>query len=362
MMYDLKPDFEVTLKRMDAFWERELLDRPLVQFTLYKPPDERVPLPPSRHANPAARWLDAQYQAEWQLVNLSNQLFLGDSLPVAWPNLGPDVFAALYGCPLRFGDYGTSWSEPVLLDWGQAGELALDWDGFYLHKLDELTDALLQTGEGRFITGMTDWHADGDCLAALRGAQKLALDLLEHPTEVKILLERVHLDYERLYNHFYARLRAAGQPITTWTPLACQGRYYLPSCDFSAMIGVRAFEEFFLPGIRRECRFLDRSLYHLDGPGALRHLESILAIPELDAVQYVPTIGDAAFNKWAPVYRRIQAAGKGVQVTCELGEVSAVMEALDPRGVYLVVDGVPERDSAEALLAQLARWPLRRVF
>ena len=359
-MFSLKRDYETSKHRIDAFWEREVIDRPVAQFTLYKPESERVPLPVSTHATPAERWLDAGFQAEWALADLSNRLFLGDSMPVAWPNLGPDVFAALYGCPLEFGDYGTSWSQPILHDWSAADEIRLDWDSPYLRKLNEMTGALLEVGEGKFITGLTDLHPGGDCLAALRGPQNLAMDLIAHPDEVKALLARMEADYQAVYDLFYQRLRAAGLPITTWTPLMCDGRYYLPSNDFSIMVSREMFQEFFLPGIIRECQFLDHSLYHLDGPGALRHLDCLLDISELDAVQFVPTATEAAFAKWAGVYRRIQDAGKGLQVTCEIGEIGEVMEALRPEGVYLVVNGVASREMADALLEKLQRWGLRR--
>lgn len=125
-MFELKPDYERSRQRIEAFWERELIDRPVVQFGLAKPPEERVPLPQSHHATSAERWLDAPYQAELKLATLSNQEFLGDSMPVAYPNLGPEVFAALYGCPIHFGDYGTSWSEPILHDWSRVDEVRLD--------------------------------------------------------------------------------------------------------------------------------------------------------------------------------------------------------------------------------------------
>jgi hypothetical protein len=357
-MLSLKPDYEASAQRIAAFWEREIIDRAVVQFALYKPEEEWIPLPASRHSTPAERWQDAQYQAEWALANLSNQLFLGDSLPVAWPNLGPDVLAGFYGCPLQFGNYGTSWSKPILHTWEAADEVAFDWNSPFLHKVDQMTGALLEVGKGLFLTGLTDLHPGGDCLAALRGPQNLAMDLLICPEQVKALLVRIESDFTAVYDRFYVRLRAAGLPITTWTPLLCDGKYYLPSNDFSIMISRRMFEEFFLPGLIGECQFLDRSLYHLDGPGALRHLDCLLHIPELDAVQFVPTVGDAAFAKWAGVYQRIQDAGKGVQVTCEMGEIDQVMQALRPEGVYLVVNDVQSRDMADTLLRKLKRWSL----
>jgi len=355
-MFSLKPDFEMTLQRMEAFWHCQVLDRPVVSFTLLKPPSEQAPLPPSHYAGPAERWMDSSYQVELALATLANQYYPGDTLPVAWPNLGPEVFAALYGCPLEFGDYGTSWTTPILPDWSQAPALRLDWESPYLKKLEEMTGDLLEAGRGRFIVGMTDWHPGGDCLAAFRDPQNLAVDLLEHPAEVKALLEQVEQDYFAVYDHFYYRLCQAGQPITAWINLACPGKFYIPSNDFSGMISKAMFAEFFLPGIQRECQFLDHSIYHLDGPVAVRHLDLLLGIPELDAIQFVPTVSDAAFARWAPLYKRIQQGGKGVHFTCEFDELGQVMEALSPKGLYLYVKDAPSLPDVENVLQELVRW------
>jgi hypothetical protein len=355
-MFDLKPDYEQSRQRIEAFWERELIDRPVTMFWLEKPPDMRVPLPESHHSTAEERWLDAEYQARLALATLSNREFVGDTLPVAYPNLGPDVFASFYGCPLHFGDYGTSWSEPVLHDWSQADHLRLNWDSPYLRKLHEMTDALLEVGKDKFIVGMTDWHPGGDCIAALRDPQNLAMDMILHPEEVKTLLGRLEADYFAVYETFYEKLRAAGQPITTWLPLLHDGKYYVVSNDFSIMIGKQMFDDIFLPGIVNECRYLDRSIYHLDGPGALRHLDSLLEIPELHAIQFVFGAGNEGYHKWVDVYRRIQAAGKGVQVICDFAELPQVMETLDPHGLFLEVSGAPSRQAAEGVLRELEKW------
>jgi hypothetical protein len=355
-MYEFKPDYERTKQRIDAFWERELLDRPVVQFGLSKPPEDQVPLPASHHLTSVERWLDTQYQTELKLATLANREFLGDSLPIAYPNLGPEIFSSFYGCTLHYGDYGTSWSDPILEDWGQVDELELDWASPTMHKLDEMTDALLETGRDKFIVGMADWHPGGDCIAAFRDPQNLAIDMLTHLDEVKALLERLETDYFLVYDKYYHKLRAAGHPITTWLPLISDGRYYVPSNDFSIMISSEMFDEVFLPGIQHECQFLDHSIYHLDGPGALRHLDSLLAIPELDALQWVPGAGNEGYHKWVEVYQKAQAAGKGVQVVCSMDEVDLVMDTLDPRGLFLSVSGVPSREAGEILLQQLSKW------
>jgi hypothetical protein len=359
-MFEYKPDFETSLMRMEAFWEGELVDRPVVQFQLEKPYHQRAPLPVSRHPTSAERWLDPQYQAEYALTSLGNQVFLGDTLPVAFPNLGPELFSALYGCPLHFGDYGTSWTDPILHDWSQAEQLRLDWDHPLLKALVAITDAMIEAGNGKFITGMTDWHPGGDAIAAFRDPQNLAVDLISNLSDVLTLLDRVTIDYYRLYDIFYEKLRAAGLPISTWTPLASTRKYYVPSNDFSIMISNKMYVEIFLPGIIQECQFLDRSIYHLDGPGALRHLDTLLSIPELNAVQFVPGAGNEVFSRWVNVYQRIQAAGKGAQVNCRVDELDEVMHTLDPRHLYLNLTGVANQEQGLAILNQLEQWTAER--
>lgn len=355
-MFDFKPDFENTMMRMEAFWEGELVDRPVVQFNLEKPVAKRLPLPVSTHATPAERWLDPDYQAAYALASLSNQEFLGDTLPMAYPNLGPEVFSAFYGCPLHFGDYGTSWTDPILESWDQVDQLQMDWNHPYLQTLHTMTDRMLEVGKGKFIVGMTDWHPGGDAIAAFRDPQNLAVDLITERDQVEKLLNRITVDYFRIYDTFYDKLRAAGQPISTWTPLASNTKYYVPSNDFSIMVSNKMYVEIFLPGIIQECQFLNRSIYHLDGPGALRHLDTLLAIPELNAVQFVPGAGNEVFSRWASVYQRIQAAGKGAQVNCQADELGEVMLALDPRGLYLNLTGVTSREQALDILQTLEKW------
>lgn len=356
MTFAFKPDYEQTRQRIEAFWENELLDRPVVMIPVRKPVDERVNLPVSNHITPAERWMDAQYQAELSMAQVNNTQYLGDALPVAYPNLGPEVFSGFYGCNLNFGDYGTSWSNPCLEDWSKADALRLDWDSIYMKKLVEMTDALLEVGRDKFLVGMTDWHPGGDALAAFRDPAQLAMDLKLYPQEVKKLLRRVEADYFAVYDFFNDRLRTKGQPSTTWTPLVSEGRYYIPSNDFSIMISKKMYDEFFLPGLINEIRFYDRSLYHLDGPGALRHLDSILSIRELDALQWVPGAGSEQFTRWIHVYQKVQAAGKGVQVNCGVDEVADVMKYLCPKGLFMQIWGVPHADTANNILREMERW------
>ena len=156
---------------------------------------------------------------------------------------------------------------------------------------------------------------------------------------------------------FYEKLRAVGMPTTSWTPLPVDGTFYIPSNDFSCMISTAMFEQFFLQGIVEECNYYDRSIYHLDGPDALRHLDLLLEIPSLDAVQWVFGAGNEGYARWIPVYQKIQAKRKSIQLLCDVSELPLVFETLRPEGVWFSqITGVEDEETAREVLRRIERW------
>lgn len=356
-MFELKPDFEIVLDRYAAWWECAILDRPLVSITFPRPPELHRPWPEKSHATFRDRWLDTEFVVARTVAEMRNRVFYADALPIAWPNLGPEVFSAFYGCPLEFGET-TSWSAPILADWSpeSTAKLRLDTGNFYYRKILELTDALLEAARGKFIVGYTDIHPGGDALAAFRDPQQLCIDMIEHPAEIKALVERVTDDFLAVYDVYYAKLSAAGMPSTSWLPATCRGKYHIPSNDFSCMVSGKMFEAIFLPGLIRECQHMDRNIYHLDGPQALRFLDTLLAVPEIHAIQWVAGAGRDYWADWVHVYRRIQAAGKAFCIYLPVEDLDRVFEVLRPEGAWLILNGVYDQEMADAALQKIARW------
>jgi len=352
------PDWERRLERQDAFFGCEVLDRPLVAISLWRP-DRRFRKPGKTHATLRERWMDTQYVADMALHTVMNTEYLGDALPHCYPNLGPEVFSAFFGCELEFGEE-TSWSVPILYDWANVGRVRFSEDNTYWRKINELTDALLVAGQGRFYTGMTDFHPGGDAIAAFRDPVQLNYDMIEHLDDVKALLPYVTEVYLKVFDHFYRKLRGANQAISTWTSIVSSKKWLVPSNDFSCMISPRTFDDVFLPSIIEECRHYDASLYHLDGPGALKHLDSLLAIKELSAIQWVYGAGRGRASDWLWVYQKCQAAGKGVEIHITPDELDTIMDNLRPEGVWLGIDGVRDREEADSLIKRVGDWKSRR--
>jgi hypothetical protein len=360
-VFVLKPDFEDVLERYEAWWDCEIIDRPLVSIT-YPSPD-RHPLPASHHSTHCERWFDTDYVVARRVCELRNTVFAADSLPIAYPNLGPEIFSAFYGCEMIYGDR-TGWTEPCLSDWSPESleRLQLDEGGSYYRKLLELTDAFLDAGRGQFIVGYTDLHGGGDAIAAFRDPQALLIDTLERPDEIKALCDRITTDFLHVYDFYHEKLTAAGMPSTTWCAATSKGKFHVPSNDLSCMISDAAFEDLFIPGIIRECSHMDRCIYHLDGPQALRFLDRLLEIPEIDAIQWVYGAGNGSWQDWVEVYEQIQAKGKAMQILgVEAQDLHHLFETFDPKGVWISsVSGISNKEEADAALAEIERWTRKR--
>ena len=57
----------------------------------------------------------------------------------------------------------------------------------------------------------------------------------------------------------------------------------------------------FAPEQRSEVAFFGGAFYHLDGPGAVVHLDALLEIPHMKAIQWVPGAGQPTAAGWIPL-------------------------------------------------------------
>jgi hypothetical protein len=306
-----------------------------------------------------ARWMDIDYQVECADISAANTYWAGDGLPTFMPNLGPEILTACYGAELEFTE-STSWSKPILSHWDDIRQLKINPENEYLQCILAMTRRALEAGRGRFVVGLTDIHPGADLAASFRDPQQLCIDLVSEPERVKELLNRIYCAFFEFYKLNDNVIREARQTITTsWLPLYAENqRYYIPSCDFSIMVSTEMFREFFLPELTAEIEWLDHSIYHLDGPGALRHLDTLLDIDKLDAIQYVYGDGAKPASRWMHVYQRIQEAGKNIQVSVEPWEIDLFMESLHPEGVMLQTSA-RSMEEADFILRKIAKWTRR---
>jgi len=351
-----KPDYERCIDRIEAWFHQSVIDRPPVRFYKHNAQFEAgEPLDRTRWASLEDRWFDTGYQIESFEQSIACKVFHGETFPVFSPNLGPSVYSAFYAGDIEF-DEVTSWFHPVLESPDDLSVLQNDpFQNRFFRKIEEMTREALARSGGRYWVGYTDLHPSLDCIAAWRGVDGLCMDMAMQPEKLQPLVDLSIRDFHRIFDHFDAMLREEGHPSATWMNIPCAGKFHIPSCDFSTMISNAHFEEFSLPQLRHELLGMDRCVYHLDGKGVARHLDTILAQPEIQAIQWVQGVGtDWPILQWVPLIRRVLEAGKSIIVDLQLSELEEFMSRTSPEGVFLCI-GVPE-GSEKAVLNKLEGW------
>ena len=351
-----KTDFDAAMQRIEAWFRGQLLDRAPVRFMAHNAfLDTGADLAGLSAEERQARWMDPEYQVDRFLSSIESRRFHGETFPVYWPNLGPDVYAAFYGAPLHFGEV-TSWSTPVVRAWEDVDGLQFRPDNVYFKKIDELTRHALERCTGRFLVGYTDLHPGLDCAAAWRDPQQLCFDMIDHPEQVGHLAERSIDDFEAIYDHFDAQLKAAGQLSVSWMGIPSFGRMHIPSCDFSNLISPAMFREFGLPILQREVKTMTHNVFHVDGKRVARHLDAILDVPEVHAIQWVQGVGDdQPIMQWVPLIKSVQARGVPVIVDLNKVELDEFMAAVSPIGIFLWIAADGE-DEELGIIRRLERW------
>jgi hypothetical protein len=350
------PGSEKAMERVYAWYQCEVIDRAPIRFMAHNAfLDTGVDYSHLTPEERKARWFDVEYQIDLFEQSIEGRTFHGETFPIFWPNLGPNVYAAFYGVQLEFGEV-TSWSEPILADWDSLASLKLDKEGVYWQKTEELTQHALERCVGKYLVGYTDLHPGLDCAAALRGMDRLCIDMIESPEQVKQLAGLAIADFEMVYTHFDAMLKAHNQPSSSWMGIPSFGRMHIPSCDLAALLSPRFFEAYGLPILEREVQTMTHNIFHLDGKGVARHLDTILSVPQVHAIQWVQGVGnDLPIMQWVPFIREIQARGVPVIVDLSQNELDDFMGAMDPEGLFLWVATESEGEEL-ALLKKVEKW------
>jgi len=101
------------------------------------------------------------------------------------------------------------------------------------------------------------------------------------------------------------------------------------------MISPQDFRQLFLPPLLETMQTVEHRIYHLDGWVALQHLETLLGLPELQAIQWLPGAGREEISQWIPLIQRVQAAGKGIAIYVQPGEIARVLSECKPEGLFI---------------------------
>lgn len=342
--------WEQVLDTHTRWWNHEL-GRPLLHLTLGgadpgRPEPAVADRPFASHYDlgvPPADIVDA-----WD-YRLSGCRWLADGFPNVWPNFGPGIAATFMGAELQNApEVPTTWFAPREHRPITDIHLEHDPENPWLPRIAALYRAALERWEGNVQLSMTDLGGNLDLVSTFRPSEELLFDLIDEPEEVKRVNWEAHDLWWRYFEEFNDILQPINPGYTAWTPILSETPYYILQCDFCYMIGPDMFDEFVKPELAATCAKLDNAFYHLDGPGQLPHLDSLLEIEELAGVQWVPGDGQPDWTHWPQVYRKIRDAGKLIQIPGNFAVLDTLAEQIGTAERICFISGVDVRDAAAA--------------
>ncbi len=346
-------------KSAERWWQGEL-DRPLVQIRLQgRDIDRQKPKLPYYEFT---SFYDLSISEEMIIdridYQLGSTLYLGDAFPQFLPNFGPGVLAAFLGARLQNGRE-TVWFHPRSALQLDELEFSFEKNNVWYQRLLTLIRAATARWQDQVQIGMTDLGGNLDILSAFRPGEKLIYDLYDQPNQVEKMLWQAHELWWRYFKNIQQESTPCNPGYSCWTPLFSEKSYYMLQCDFCYMIGPRLFEQFVKPELEATVAKLQNPFYHLDGPGQLKHLDSILTIERLKGVQWIPGAGQPDVTHWPEVYQKILSAGKRTQLFSNQSEHGLeVLERLaDQLGTlknvaYIHYGDISEEKTAGQVLAK----------
>lgn len=257
-----------------------------------------------------------EYRVAAARHRIASTWYGGDAVPSWFVNLGPGCVAAYLGPEpdytpdsLWFREFERNGLNEIL------EQIHFDPANPFWRLTERLTRRSLEAAGGDYLISLTDLGGDLDILDSLRGTGNLLADLVEEPELVGACRERITEVWMKFFELDYRMFEQAGQNgHTCWMPCWSEKPWSVLQCDLSVMISPAMFERFVVPELEFKSKRIAHTVYHLDGPAEWPHLELILGVPGIDAVQYVSLPGDPPNESlhWLPYYRRITDSGKNL--------------------------------------------------
>ena len=353
---EFKADWEQAKQRLAAWWHGEVIGR----LALHVTAPRKDPLPaaePRRPDDLVRRWLDPDYRIGLAEQRFARTWYGGEAFPYFDTHIGPGSLALYLGCEPVFAE-DTVWYQPCVAGL-EGAVIGPDPENRWWLASKRLIEEGLRRGEGRYLTSLPDLIENLDIAASLRGTSTLLEDLVDRPRQVHRLQRQVQEAYFRCYDEMFAMVRDGDggccfSAFSVWAP----GRMAKLQCDFSAMISPGMFEEFALPYLAEQCERLDYTVYHLDGVEAIKHLDLILSIPGLNALQWTPGANQPGLSdpRWLDIYRRARKAGKSLLLLgVDKKDAPRLVEELGPEGL-LIGTSAGSQEEGEALLRAAEGW------
>ena len=332
--------------KLQAWWDFEEQANPCLLIT-GRAEVRRAVLPPS---DLDRYWYNVEEFVELRIRWMANRRYYGVAMPHFWPDWGASTFSGMLGCRMDTVSEETTWAQPCCETLEQVLDVDLQPESRFYRTVMAVTERATTLSADRFFVAVYPIVGIADILATLYGTEQLLVAMADQPAAVTAAMRHVTDLWLRTFPRVQDLIQTSGNPGTmNWMAIWAPGTSCCTQEDFSYMISDEMFRRFCLPPLLDEIDSFEYPMYHLDGAGALSHLDTLLGIEKLRAIQWVPGAGHEGVTQWYELIRRILAGGKSVEVFAHPDEIDDLVKNVGTRGL-LIATHVASQEEAERLL------------
>ena len=333
-----KEDIEIVKKRLYAFWDREIIDRALVSVIAPKEKGKNISMfHNSRDMTGEPEelrkyWEDPETIYRNNMERLENTFLGGETLPIIFQNYGTSGHCNFYGAVPSYGN-DTIWFDPV---WDDLTEAENSYTEERLKQHLEITRYLTERAGDSYFIGMPDSSGTLDALGHLYGTENVLMEMLAEPDAVKNAIRILNEGWIRTNEMFYqVTEKLNGGGAHAWMHILAPGRVAHMQCDMSVMFSKDMYREFVVDELKQQMEWLEYPVYHFDGIEQEQHLDYILGLDRLKAIQWTHVAGQPSASHYLPVLKRMQSAGKALIIMAPPDDVPILLENLSIKGLYI---------------------------
>ncbi len=349
-------DWDDVKKRWEAWWNCELHDRVLINIAA---PKDNVPPADIPDVGIEAQWTDVDFMIRRTKEGVRTTWYGGEALPLFWHGwaVGP---ALPFGCEPHF-EKDTIWTDPAPV--GEDGYPSFEgWqDNPWWDWLLKATEKVVRENQDEYFVMPTWGNHATDTLGLMRDSQQFLMDIALDPDWVSKAINTVSDSMIEMFRQLWQIIDSGRKGIEgslnycgCWSP-----GFTMPlDSDMSCMMSPETFKNVFLPPMIKTLHSLgvDHSIYHLDGEVALHQLDTLLEVPEINAIQWVAGAGRENIMQWIPLIKKVQAKGKAIQLLeVKPEQIEPLLREIRPEGVHIRTTGCATESEGRKLLERVAK-------
>lgn len=351
-------DWDKRKARHTAFWEQEIIDRPVVTFMAPQPHvdirtfDTSKLTPPKEGTDAEMEkfYTDGETILKRHMYEWENLTWVGDKIPQIFLNLGPNCHSSYFKGVKHGYSPDSIWFHG---EYSENPEIVLDKEGFWYRKTLEAAKWLVDNAKGEYLVSMPDAAGNLDALGAIQGSDRVMMDMYTGADYILPSLDKIQAGWESMYNDIYEIIKDNNQGgsgvgwMRTWAP----GKNGQLQVDMSVMFGADMYEKYALPELEKQAKFFDNAIYHLDGQEQVRHLDHILSVKDIKAIQWQNVAGQPSCVEHIDSLKKIQAAGKSLLLFLNTpADIKPLMENLSSKGLQFFVPVYSGEEDCKAIL------------